>query len=333
MGTIRSTPSSVSFWTTHSGRSPLVGANATVIAGSPGAASATGPSTTSRPDRVRASDPGPSRPPPGTAPSARPRRRPPPARRAGAGARRRGGGRRPASRTGAAGSSTNTMAAAATSTGSGPDGGRPAPVPAVPGRPPTRSAQGGAQLGEEPLALRRRRRAPRPAPRPGATRSSRWPVVEVGRGVHLHVDEQVAPTPAPQLGHAQPLQREHRTALGARRRSTGPGGRPGCRTPTLPPRAARVMGTCTAAWRSTPDRSKTSSGSDREVDEEGAVRAAPEAGRAVAGQAEGRAVVHPGRDVDGQRAATRSAGPRPGSRRTGARWTARCPGTAGRARP
>ena len=30
---MRSTPSSVSFWATHSGRSPLIGAKATVMAG------------------------------------------------------------------------------------------------------------------------------------------------------------------------------------------------------------------------------------------------------------------------------------------------------------
>ena len=42
-GTIRSTPSSVSFWTTHSGRSPLAGAKATVIAGDGRAVRTAGP--------------------------------------------------------------------------------------------------------------------------------------------------------------------------------------------------------------------------------------------------------------------------------------------------
>ena len=32
-------------------------------------------------------------------------------------------------------------------------------------------------------------------------------LVEVGRRVHLHVDEEVAPAAAPELGHAQSLQR------------------------------------------------------------------------------------------------------------------------------
>ena len=50
---MRSTPSSVSFWATHSGRAPLVGTNPTVITGSAPGWLTTSPSTT----RVRSADP------------------------------------------------------------------------------------------------------------------------------------------------------------------------------------------------------------------------------------------------------------------------------------
>ena len=63
---MRSTPTSVSFWVTHSGRSPLAGAKATVISGAGRGWKTTGPSTVRargriRPPRPPGPDPAPTR--------------------------------------------------------------------------------------------------------------------------------------------------------------------------------------------------------------------------------------------------------------------------------
>ena len=46
---MRSTPTSVSFWTTHSGRCPLVRAKPIVMAGAGASTNSVGPSATNRP--------------------------------------------------------------------------------------------------------------------------------------------------------------------------------------------------------------------------------------------------------------------------------------------
>ena len=125
---MRSTPSSVSFWVTHSGRSPLVGAKATVISGSGRGCRDTG----RRDQHVGRIGP------PGASPAG-PRCHPARTPTTGAvGGDHRLAGPEPQDveevvdvrlrEHGAAGSATKTMAAAATRTGSGPDGG-PAPGP------------------------------------------------------------------------------------------------------------------------------------------------------------------------------------------------------------
>ena len=64
-GTTRSMPNSVSFWTTHSGRSPFVGANATVSAGEGAASNCTLPSPPGpTPSPSAASAGAPAAPPP-----------------------------------------------------------------------------------------------------------------------------------------------------------------------------------------------------------------------------------------------------------------------------
>ena len=168
-GTIRSTPSSVSFWTTHSGRSPLVGANATVTSGAGRGTHDRGPvghqhAAAGRPGGTPGGGVGrhPARDPATGAVGGHHRSRP---------ARRRSTSRRwrrsAGSTTGADGSATKTMAAAATSTGSGAGGGGAAPRSG----PGPRSAERGAQLGEEALGLgaspSASARGPRPA-RPAA---------------------------------------------------------------------------------------------------------------------------------------------------------------------
>ena len=107
-GTMRSMPSSVSFWTTHSGRSPLTGAKATVSAGSARASNCTAPSPPMPAPRRERLERSPSPRQRGAGPAPAPVGWPrPPRRRAGA-APGRGGARPRRTRTGCAGSSTKT---------------------------------------------------------------------------------------------------------------------------------------------------------------------------------------------------------------------------------
>ena len=92
------------------------------------------------------------------------------------------------------------MAAAATRTGSGPR-----PAPAAPDAPhgqlrAERSFERIPSLGGS---------SPRSSPRASASavKSCALGVVEPGRGVHLHMDEEVTAAAATQLGHAQALER------------------------------------------------------------------------------------------------------------------------------
>ena len=302
-GTIRSTPSSVSFWVTHSGRSPLVGTKAD------GERRARrrriDRRAVDRQDRFRvgllAPRPVPGRPPPGTAPSARPRRKPPPAPRAGAGARRAGDGRRRQSTTGVARSSTKTMAAAPTRTGSGPGRG-PAPTAAPPGSGPRRTAvssRAERSLEKSPSLCGA---SPSSSPRASARAASSsrcWSSRSVGVSTCTWTNRSPRPRPR-SFGHAQPLERDHRPALGAGGDRQVPGVVQGLEG-DAPAQGGQRQRHVDGGVEVHAGALEPAVGRHREVDEQGPVRARP-------GSRPGR-----GRPA----AASTRRPPRPGCRRSG----------------
>src|SRR5690606_17237894 len=190
-GTIRSTPSSVSFWTVNSGRSPLTRANATVRAGTGRGSATTSPTgSTSGPAVSRA---GRQRPHPSPTVTALP---------AGRRSTRARWWWSPSDRRGAARSGTKACARAVSGV-----------VPPSPGRA-TALLERGAQFGDQPVGRRRHRLAPQLGEVPDDLLLF---LRQLGGHVDHDVEEQVAPAAAVEVRDAAAADPER----GARGRAPG----------------------------------------------------------------------------------------------------------------
>ena len=184
---------------------------------------------------------------------------------------------------------------------------QPGPTRRRPGRARPRSAavEGVAQPGEEALLAGRELAGRRSSPRSLASSPQQLLLlgVELGRGLHGHVDEQVAAA-----GRRSGAGRRGRTAgwpgrTGCRAGCRPPRGRPGSRACTSAPSAAAVIGIVHRAVQvvAVPLEDRVRPLDD--LQEQVAGRAAAGADLALAGELDVGAVLDTGRDPDLERAA------------------------------